>query len=75
MDVKKCSIEATVPTGFEPTAREEAEEKLGVTATYERGKICFDISLDDMAKVYPIIAHMPRAFKYVSVYCLNSACK
>ena len=58
MDGKSCKIEATVPTGFEQTAKEEAEEKLDVTVEHDRGKISFDIPIDDVQKVYFIIAHM-----------------
>ncbi|XP_041350135.1 THUMP domain-containing protein 3-like [Gigantopelta aegis] len=44
-------IEATVATGFEQTARDEAEEKLGAELRTGRGKIIMRLPLNDAFKV------------------------
>ena len=44
-------IEATVATGFEQTAREEAEEKLGAQLRTGRGKIIMRLPINDAFKV------------------------
>ena len=41
-----CTLEATLVTGFEPTAAEELLEKMGLTANMSRGRIVFDIAVD-----------------------------
>ena len=52
MDSEMCEIEGTLPTGFESMSKEEVEEKLGVIAVTDRGKVNFKIPLDQVAKVY-----------------------
>lgn len=46
-----CTIEATVPTGFEEVAREEAVENFGTECRAARGKIVFQTSLDSVKNV------------------------
>ncbi|XP_073809169.1 tRNA (guanine(6)-N(2))-methyltransferase THUMP3 isoform X2 [Danio rerio] len=48
------TIGATVPTGFELTAAEEVQEKLGATArvSKNRGRIYFDITTDKLIEVH-----------------------
>lgn len=47
------TIGATVPTGFELTAADEVKEKLGSQSriSKDRGKIYFDISVENLAQV------------------------
>lgn len=47
------TIGATVPTGFEHTAAEEVQEKIGATArvSKDRGRIYFEITTDHLHKV------------------------
>ena len=47
-----CEIEATVVTGFENVAKEEAEEKLNVPVDVKRGRIAFKIPTADVKKVF-----------------------
>ncbi|XP_076870456.1 tRNA (guanine(6)-N(2))-methyltransferase THUMP3 [Brachyhypopomus gauderio] len=49
-----ATIGATVPTGFEHTAAEEVQEKIGASATIsrDRGRIYFDIRTDSLSKVH-----------------------
>ena len=51
VELEICEIEATVATGFENVAQEEAKEKLGVIPTVSRGKIVFSINENDAIKV------------------------
>ncbi|XP_061186507.1 tRNA (guanine(6)-N2)-methyltransferase THUMP3-like [Saccostrea echinata] len=46
-----CEIEATVVSGFENVAKEEAEEKLKVQVDFKRGRIIFKIPTEDVNKV------------------------
>ncbi|KAG9277089.1 THUMP domain-containing protein 3 [Astyanax mexicanus] len=48
------TVGATVPTGFEPTAAEEVQEKIGAVArvSKDRGRIYFEISTDNLIKVH-----------------------
>ena len=46
-----CNIEATVATGFEPTAKEEAEEKCGTVTKVSRGKINIRIPVENAKQV------------------------
>ncbi|XP_062593310.1 tRNA (guanine(6)-N2)-methyltransferase THUMP3-like [Saccostrea cucullata] len=46
-----CEIEATVVSGFENVAKEEAEEKLKVPVDFKRGRIIFKIPTEDVNKV------------------------
>ncbi|XP_027002920.2 THUMP domain-containing protein 3 isoform X1 [Tachysurus fulvidraco] len=48
------TIGATVPTGFEHTAAEEVQEKIGATArvSKDRGRIYFEITTDHLHKVH-----------------------
>ena len=46
-----CSIEATVATGFEPVAKEEAEEKCGIVTKVSRGKININIPIEKAKQV------------------------
>ena len=46
-----CEIEATVVTGFELMAKEEIEEKLGITASTNRGCVNMVIPLKDVKQV------------------------
>ncbi|XP_062964513.1 tRNA (guanine(6)-N2)-methyltransferase THUMP3-like [Cynocephalus volans] len=47
-------IGATVPTGFEQTAADEVQEKLGSSCkiSKDRGKIYFDVSVERLAQVH-----------------------
>lgn len=47
------TIGATVPTGFEYTAAEEVQEKIGATArvSKDRGRIYFEITTEHLHKV------------------------
>ena len=47
-----CTLEATLVTGFEPTAAEELLEKMGLTANMSRGRIVFDIAVDRVRTSY-----------------------
>lgn len=42
---------ATVPTGFEPGAADECQEKLASLAVHSRGRIAFDISSKEQLHV------------------------
>lgn len=46
-----CEIEATVTTGFEPTAMEEAVEKLNAEVTVSRGRIILKVPISKVKKV------------------------
>ncbi|XP_046705375.1 THUMP domain-containing protein 3 [Silurus meridionalis] len=48
------TVGATVPTGFEYTAAEEVQEKIGASArvSKDRGRIYFEISTDHLHKVH-----------------------
>ncbi|XP_052068135.1 tRNA (guanine(6)-N2)-methyltransferase THUMP3-like [Mytilus californianus] len=46
-----CEIEATVTTGFEPTAMEEAVEKLNAEVTVSRGRIVLKVPISKVKKV------------------------
>lgn len=47
------TVGATVPTGFEHTAAEEVQEKIGASArvSKDRGRIYFEITSDHLHKV------------------------
>lgn len=47
------TVGATVPTGFEHTAAEEVQEKIGAIArvSKDRGRIYFEITTDQLHKV------------------------
>lgn len=47
------TIGATVPTGFEHTAAEEVQEKIGVDAriSRDRGRIYFPVTTDKLSEV------------------------
>lgn len=47
------TVGATVPTGFEHTAAEEVQEKIGASAriSKERGRIYFEVNTDLLPKV------------------------
>lgn len=47
------TVGATVPTGFEPTAAEEVQEKIGASAriSKDRGRIYFEITTDHLHEV------------------------
>lgn len=47
------TVGATVPTGFEHTAAEEVQEKIGASArvSKDRGRIYFEITTDLLHKV------------------------
>ncbi|KAJ7999210.1 hypothetical protein DPEC_G00213090 [Dallia pectoralis] len=53
-DVFTVTIGATVPTGFENTAAEEVQEKIGANATIskDRGRIYFKITIDKLSQVH-----------------------
>ncbi|XP_071134481.1 tRNA (guanine(6)-N(2))-methyltransferase THUMP3-like [Mytilus edulis] len=46
-----CEIEATVTTGFEPTAMEEAVEKLNAEVSVSRGRIILKVPISKVKKV------------------------
>lgn len=46
-----CTVEASCVTGFEPMALEEIQEKLNSTGNLHRGRVVFDISLEQLASV------------------------
>lgn len=46
-----CEIEATVTTGFEPIAMEEAVEKLNAEVNTTRGRIIMKVPMDNVKKV------------------------
>lgn len=52
-EVITVTIGATVPTGFENTAAEEVQEKIGADATIskDRGRIYFQITTDKLSQV------------------------
>ena len=52
-DIITVTIGATVPTGFEHTAAEEIEEKIGVDAriSKDRGRLYFPITTDKLYQV------------------------
>ncbi|XP_013787079.1 THUMP domain-containing protein 3-like isoform X1 [Limulus polyphemus] len=50
-DKPTCTVEATVVTGFELIAKEECEEKIGVGARTERGRIFFDVECKRVKEV------------------------
>lgn len=52
-DIITVTIGATVPTGFEHTAAEEVNEKIGVDAriSKDRGRIYFPITTDKLYQV------------------------
>ena len=62
-----CRIEASVPSGFEPTAQMEVQEKLGVDVTHERGKVMFEIAIEDVEKVIPLLSPTHGAVSQISV--------
>lgn len=49
------TLGATVPTGFEHTAAEEVQEKIGVDAriSRDRGRIYFPVTTDKLFQVSP----------------------
>uniref|UniRef100_A0A674CAC6 THUMP domain containing 3 n=1 Tax=Salmo trutta TaxID=8032 RepID=A0A674CAC6_SALTR len=53
-EVITVTIGATVPTGFENTAAEEVQEKIGADATIskDRGRIYFQITTDKLSQVH-----------------------
>lgn len=61
------TIGATVPTGFEHTAAEEVNEKIGVVAkiSKDRGRIYFPITTDNLFQVM-------CSFKKGRVLCFTS---
>ena len=46
-----CDVEATVATGFEEIAKEEAEEKCGIVTKVSRGKINIKIPVEKARQV------------------------
>lgn len=52
-NISTVTIGATVPTGFEHTAAEEVEEKIGVEVhvSKDRGRIYFPITTDKLLQV------------------------
>ena len=50
-------IEATIVTGFENVAKEDAEEHLGVQVKAGRGKITMHVPEEKLPQVRSIIAH------------------
>lgn len=50
-DSTSCIIEATVPTGFEEVAKEEAIEKFGTECTSSRGNITFSVPINRVKDV------------------------
>ena len=46
-----CEVEATVASGLEEVAKDEAEEKLGVSVTAQRGRIIFKIPIKNVKQV------------------------
>ncbi|TRY72966.1 hypothetical protein DNTS_003526 [Danionella cerebrum] len=63
------TIGATVPTGFENSAVEEVQEKLGTTArvSKNRGKIYFDITTDELRKVH-LLKSLDNLFVVIKTY-------
>ncbi|XP_073431037.1 tRNA (guanine(6)-N(2))-methyltransferase THUMP3 isoform X2 [Dendrobates tinctorius] len=53
-EISLVTVGATVPTGFEFTAAAEVEEKLGCPCriSRDRGKVYFDIGLEELAQVH-----------------------
>ncbi|XP_067684651.1 tRNA (guanine(6)-N2)-methyltransferase THUMP3-like [Haliotis asinina] len=49
-NIDMCEIEATVATGFEQIAKEEVEEKFGITARAARGKVMAIVPVNDVKK-------------------------
>ncbi|XP_046569139.1 LOW QUALITY PROTEIN: uncharacterized protein LOC124277485 [Haliotis rubra] len=49
-NIDMCEIEATVATGFEQIAKEEVEEKFGITARAARGKVMAIVPVKDVKK-------------------------
>ena len=47
----KCKIEATVPTGFESVAADEAKEMFQCECSFVRGKIRFDTPVEKVKNV------------------------
>ena len=48
---KRCTIEASVVTGFEECARGEAREKFSTDVKAARGKITWDVPFDQVENV------------------------
>ena len=46
-----CEIEASIPTGFESTAKQEIEKKLAVEVTTDKGKANFHIPVEQVTSV------------------------
>ena len=57
-----CEIEATVTTGFEPTAMEEAVEKLNAEVTVSRGRIILKVPISKVKKVIFYFFHIGNRF-------------
>ncbi|XP_076003522.1 tRNA (guanine(6)-N(2))-methyltransferase THUMP3 [Genypterus blacodes] len=68
-DVITVTIGATVPTGFEHTAAEEVQEKIGVEAriSKDRGRIYFPISTDRLFQVH-LLRSVDNLFVVVEEY-------
>ena len=50
-----CNIEATVATGFELVAKEEAEQKCGSVTKVSRGNINIKVPVENAEKVKTIV--------------------
>ncbi|KAM4612993.1 tRNA (guanine(6)-N(2))-methyltransferase THUMP3 isoform 1-T2 [Polymixia lowei] len=63
------TVGATVPTGFEPTAAEEVQEKIGVDAriSKDRGRIYFQITTDKLSQVH-LLKSVDNLFVVVEEY-------
>ncbi|CAG5981364.1 unnamed protein product [Menidia menidia] len=68
-DIFTVTIGATVPTGFEPTAAEEVQEKIGVDAriSKDRGRIYFPITTDKLFQVH-LLRSVDNLFVVVEEY-------
>ncbi|XP_035007185.1 THUMP domain-containing protein 3 [Hippoglossus stenolepis] len=68
-DIITVTIGATVPTGFEHTAAEEIEEKIGVAAriSKDRGRLYFPITTDKLYQVH-LLKSVDNLFVVVDEY-------
>nr|XP_019941855.1 PREDICTED: THUMP domain-containing protein 3 [Paralichthys olivaceus]XP_019941856.1 PREDICTED: THUMP domain-containing protein 3 [Paralichthys olivaceus] len=68
-DIITVTIGATVPTGFEHTAAEEIEEKIGVEAriSKDRGRVYFPITTDKLYQVH-LLKSVDNLFVVVEEY-------
>lgn len=59
-DENFCTVEATVVTGFEPVAAEEAEERFGTKCKILKGRISIKCPVDKVEQVKISMVHLYR---------------